>query len=56
MHSIDNGFSNERKKDNWITIGRYLKEINEPSLKDENVEIYFRNENMICLLRRQQAC
>jgi hypothetical protein len=50
MHSIDNGFSNERKKDNWITIGKYLKEINEPGLKGENIEIYFRNENNEILL------
>ena len=50
MHSIDNGYSNERKRDNWITIGKYLKEINEPSLKGENVEIYFRNENNEILL------
>jgi len=45
MHSIDNGFSNERKRDNWIQIGKYLKEINEPGLKGENIEIYIRNEN-----------
>lgn len=50
MHSIDNGFSMERKRDNWITIGKYLKEINEPNLKGENVDIFFRNENNEVLL------
>lgn len=45
MHSIDNGFSNDRKRDNWILIGKYLKEINEPNLKNENIEIYVKNEN-----------
>jgi len=45
MHSIDNGFSKERKRDNWILIGKYLKEINEPNLRNENIEIYIKNEN-----------
>jgi len=45
MHSIDNGFSNERKRDNWILIGKYLKEMNEPNFKNENIEAYIKNEN-----------
>ncbi len=45
MHSIDNGFSNERKRDNWILIGKYLKELNEANLKNENMDMYIRNEN-----------
>jgi hypothetical protein len=45
MHSIDNGFSNERKRDNWILIAKYLKELNEPNLKNENMEVYIKNEN-----------
>lgn len=45
MHSIDNGFSNERKRDNWILIGKYLKEMNEPNLRNENIEVYIKNEN-----------
>ena len=45
MHSIDNGFSNDRKRDNWILIGKYFKEINEINLRNENIEAYIRNEN-----------
>ena len=45
MHSIDNGFSTERKRDNWILIGRYLKEINEANLKNESMEPFIKNEN-----------
>ena len=41
MHSIDNGFSNERKRDNWILIGKYLKELNEANLKNENNEVLY---------------
>lgn len=50
MHSIDNGFSYERKRDNWILIGKYLKEINEPSLKVDRIDIYITNENNEILL------
>ncbi len=53
MHSIDNGFSNDRKKDNWNFIGKYLEKINNesnkegslPNLKRENMEVYIKNEN-----------
>ena len=45
MHSIDNGFSNDRKRENWILIGKYLKEINEPNLRGENIDVYIKNEN-----------
>lgn len=45
MHSIDNGHSHERKRDNWMLIGKYLKEINEQNLKDENIESLVNNEN-----------
>ena len=45
MHSIDNGFSQERKKDNWILIGKYLKQVKEPNLRNENIDVYIKNEN-----------
>ncbi len=45
MHSIDNGYSYERKRDNWMQIVKYLKEINEPGLKLENADILINNEN-----------
>lgn len=45
MHSIDNGFSNDRKRDNWMLIGKYFKEINEINLRNENIEAYIKNEN-----------
>lgn len=45
MHSIDNGHSLERKRDNWKLIDKYLKESGEPNLKNENIEALIANEN-----------
>jgi adenylate kinase family enzyme len=53
MHTIDNGFAMERRKDNWQLIMKYIKEIQEKE-KDfidlyvnlrENPEILAKNEN-----------
>lgn len=38
MHSIDNGFSKEKKRDNWRLIQKYLREINELYLQKQNKE------------------
>lgn len=45
MHSIDNGYSLERKTDNWNQIVRYLRDINEPGLRLDNGEILIKNES-----------
>ena len=53
MHSIDNGYSMERRRDNWLMINKYLKEINERSIQNfgreflriDDIELLIENKN-----------
>jgi hypothetical protein len=45
MHSIDPGYSVEKRRDNWTLISKYLKEIGEINLKIENIDLFLKNEN-----------
>ena len=50
MHMIDNGFSMERRRDNWNTIKKFLSKITEITTKIEDVDTLVKNENGEILL------
>jgi len=45
MHSINNGYSIEKKRDNWIQIANYLKKISSLKLRIDNIDAIIKNEN-----------
>jgi hypothetical protein len=45
MHSINNGYSLEKKRDNWMQIATYLKKISNLNLKIDNIDALIKNEN-----------
>ena len=50
MHQIDNGFSMERRRDNWQQIKKFLSKISEITTRIEDVETLIKNENGEILL------
>jgi hypothetical protein len=52
MHSIDNGFSKEKKRDNWRLIQKYIRDINEIYLQKQNKE-FAKIENVDLLIENK---